>query len=270
MDEKQRKLFDLQLFADDEYDDEEEFDEYEEGDEAGDEDGDQTTTSAQKITLTQDEFNQALEKRLARERTKQEKKLAEIFGTKDLNSAGQYYRAGQMLSQATGKAPQEVLQTLQQRMGQQRQGQPGQQQQGTAPPVDSGLAQELSEIKSVLFQQQQDSVKTVQEKEARKEFGALYDEHRDDIEEMAEERGLSLADAGAIVLRPKLRDLAEERAKTKQQRRKKRQVEGTGEAPPRGEEPSAKLSEAQKRVAQKMRMSYKDYYAQLKELGRVE
>ncbi len=263
-----KRMMDLQMFADADYDDEEtdDADDYEDDETGGGED-DEATNTGQQITMSQEQFQQALDQRLARERTKQEKKLAEIFGTKDLNAAGQYYKAGQMLSQATGKTPQEVLTTLQQRMGQ-RQGQSG--QTGQTAPADTALAQELSEIKSVLFQQQQDSVRTVQEKEARKEFGALYDEHKDDIEEMAEERGLSLADAGAIVLRPKLRDLAEERAKTKQQRRKKRQVEGTGEGPAKGEEPAGKLTEEQKRTAQKMRISYKDYYAQLKALGRVE
>lgn len=264
---EKRKLLDLQLFADDEYEDTE-TEEYEDAETEGDATDEADNDSGQ-VTMSQEEFDQALEKRLARERTKQEKKLAEIFGTKDLNAAGQYYQAGQMLAQSTGKSPQQILQTIQQRMGN-RQGQPqGQQGQPQGQPSDA-LAQELQEIKSVLFQQQQESVKGAQEREAKQEYGSLYDEHKDEIEDMAEERGLSLADAGAIVLRPKLREVAEERARTKQQRRKNKQVDSTGEGPKKGEEPSGKLSESQKRTAQKMGVSYKKYYEQLKKLGRTE
>lgn len=213
----------------------------------------------------QSKINKIIEDRLARHDRKTQKTLKELFGTSDLKTAAQYYKAGQAVAQASGKTPQEVLQ----RLAQQRQ-----QQMGLNPqqqPAGDGVSKEIQEIKDILAVQRETEVREKESTEAKKEFGELYSKHEDDIQDMAEERGLSLVDAAAIVLRPHMSDLYSKRAQTKQEKVRKKRVEGSDESPGgKGVDPASVLSAAQKRAAQKMRLSYKDYYQQLKELGRID
>ena len=203
----------------------------------------------------------AISRIIARERTKTERMLKKLFGTSNLETASQYYKAGQAVTQASGKTPQEVLQRLSKTQQQQ-----GGATQGQVDPV----SQELQEIRDILSSQREEEVRGKEEAAAKKEFGDMFTEHEDDIRDMADERGLSLVDAAAVVLRPHLNDLYSKRAKTKQEVLRKKKVESSDESPGgKSVDPASALSAAQKRTAQKMRMSYKDYYEQLKELGRI-
>lgn len=248
---EERKMY-LQLFAEDEDVDEVFVDEeeLEEGiDESEEEEGEEK--------FSQEDLERVIGARIARERTKWERRMKKLFGTTDLQTAAEYYRAGHAVSRASNKPPQEVIQRV---AG----------QAGVNPPVGGDLGRELSEIRSMLEAQHERESRDAQESEARKEFGTLYDDHYEDIIDMADERGLSLADAAAVVLRPHLSTLYEEKAKARAQSRRSRKVEGTGDAPSKGSNVSSKLSASQKRTAQKMGVSYKDYYTQLKELGRID
>ena len=93
------------------------------------------------------------------------------------------------------------------------------------------LEQRLDRIEGLLEEERTAQILKSQEAEARKEFGSLFDKHREDIEDKAEEMGLSLTDAAAIVLRPYLRDHIEQQARTKQQLQRRKKVEGSGESP---------------------------------------
>lgn len=257
---------DLQLFADDEEEqeeeelEEEEFDEEEEGEEEPEEE-----EQGNVVQMTQEELDQIVEKRLARERKKQEKQLAELFGTQNLEEAAQYYKVGHEVSQAAKKTPQEVLQRLaQQRGGQQTQGQ----QQPAA--VDNELRQKLERLETLFLSEKEQEQQQQQLKEAREEFGTYFDQHRDEIEDMAEERGLSLADAAAVVLRPKLGDIAEQRSQKKSKQRRRKAADTSDGKPASKQSVSGKLTAEQKRTAQKMGLSYSKYYEQLKALGRIE
>lgn len=231
-------------------------------DEETQEEQEEQEETTEEKTFTQEELEAKIKELTWRERTRTEKRLAKLFGTKDLKQAAEYYRAGYAVSQASGQPPSAVLQRL---------NRPG---TGTPPATTTtgypALQQEIQEIKNMLFTQYEQESRAAEEAEAKKEFGSIYDEHREDIEDLADERGLSLADAAAVVLRPVLRDVYEKQVRSKQQYKRGRKVEGTGDAPPKGgEDAGSLLTPEQKRVCQKAGMSYKEYYESLKALGRV-
>ncbi len=268
---KEERKINLQLFAEDddeggdEGDDSDEFDEYKDDEGEGEEEQDDTSSYR-----SQADVDKAIENRLARER----KKLAKMFGVGKLEEAAPYLHAGRAVSQAAGLKPHEVVSRLGQQPQQQQQ-RPYQQgyAQGQQPPAvgDTAVLDRMSKIETLLESEREEKVRTQQEVEAKKEFGKLYDSNRDEIEDKAEELGLSLIDAATIVLRPKLKEHLETRQREKQTIKGKRRVESSSEGPPSGDDDiSGKLTAEQKRVAQKSNLSYKDYYEQLKSLGRVE
>lgn len=260
------RYLDLQLFAEkdpDMMDEELEdiADEYEgtEVDDEGTESTEEVEDDVSDSYRTQEEVDAAIERRLARER----RKLAKALGVEKVEDASEYIMAGQAVSQAAGVKPGEVVSRLNQR-------QKGNQQNQTNTQSESALAKELSELREMVEDDYQQKRIREQSEEARKEFGELFDSHREDVVDRAEELGIPLVDAAAIVLRPHLKETVTSRERKKQATRRKRKVEGSQEAPNRGEDVSAKLSPNQKRTAQKMGLSYKEYFAQLKELGETE
>ncbi len=136
--------------------------------------------------------------------------------------------------------------------------------------TDDSVKREIAEIKELISEERIEKVRSLQEAEARKEFGTLYDKHREDILDKAEELGLSIPDATAIVIRPKLREHVEETTRAKQQFKRNRRVEGSGEGPVKEVDIAAALTPKEKRTAMKMGISLKDYYSQKKELGEIE
>jgi len=203
-----------------------------------------------------------VERRLQRERAIQERRLRKLFGTKDLGEAAALAEAGRAVSTAAGVSPQTVLSRVQQLP-------PAQTARGTNAPDD--IQRQLAEIRELIASERADKSREMQVAEAKKEYGGLYDRYADEVEMAAEDRGLSLVDAAAVVLRPHLRDYYEEQATVRRQVAAKRKVEGSGEPP--AQEGTVDLdrilSTSQKEVAKRMGISLKAYYNQLKELGKA-
>lgn len=219
--------------------------------------------------LTQKQVDEIVERRLARERRKQDKELAKKLGV-PVEQAREYIDAGLSVSQASGLTPAQIRERIkqgQQGPGQQAQGQYQQQQQ--YQPQDD-IKQEINEIRGILSDERAEKVRSQQEQEAKKEFGQLFDDHLEDIEDKAEEYGISLVDAAAIVLRPKIREHVETQTRQKQQTKRKRKVEGGGEAPKSETDITSKLTTKQIETARKMRVPLEKYYKNLKELGEIE
>lgn len=234
-------------------------------DEAGFDDGDEQAEGK----LTQEQVNEIVEKRLARERRKQDKELAKKLGV-PVDQAREYIDAGLSVAQASGLTPAQIRERIkqgQQGSGQQAQGQQQQYQQYN--PQDD-IKQEINEIRGILSDEREQKIRSQQEQEAKKEFGSLYDEHVEDIEEKAEDYGISLVDAAAIVLRPKIREHVENETRQKQQAKRKRKLEGGGDPPAKGEDVASKLTQKQIEVANKMRIPLEKYYKNLQELGEIE
>ena len=220
----------------------------------------ESSQTQEEDVVSQTKIDELIRKVTARERARTEKMLKQMFGS-DLKSAAMYLQAGQAVAKASGKTPQEILQRIQQQGG-----------VGNSAGEDVTVKGDLQEIKELLAGQFAAEVREKEVKSARKEFGELYDEFEDDITEMADDRGLPLVDAAAIILRPHLGKLYEKRTLEKSQKVRKKKVEGGEEAPAtKGAVNYAEvLSPQQKRVAQKMGIPLSKYYAQLKQLGRIE
>jgi hypothetical protein len=209
--------------------------------------------------LTREELQAEIDRNIrqftARERGRQEKQLKDMFGTSDLRQISEGYRAGQLVSQRAGLTPANVLSRL-------ATGIPGQPQAVPQPNpgVPDPTRQDVAEIKNLLFGQAQQTRLQLEEVEATKDFGEHFTRNRDQIADVAEERGLSLADAAAIVLRPHLRTIAADRAKADQDVTRRRKVDGTGDAPgaPTGSAKD-KLSAKELQVAAGMGISPEDY-----------
>lgn len=223
-----------------------------------------TDTGEGEVRMSQQEFDQALERRLARERTQYEKRMAKLFGTKDLNTAAEYYKAGYAVAQAAGKRPGEILQRLQ---GQQTQAGQAYQQ----PQVNDPLYAEIQEVKNMMETQREQELREKESSSAKKEFGKLYDENQADIQDLAEERGLSLVDAAAIVLRPHLKKHYASQTQTKQAVERKRKVAVTGDAPLKGDaDYESKLTPQMKKIARSSGMTPKQYYEMAIKTGLIE
>lgn len=266
--------WDLQLFADDDGEEPETDEDYEappedDYDDYSDDSSEELTEDPETgKTVTQEELNRVIEKRLARERKKQEKQLKETFGTNDLKQAAEYYQAGMAVAQRAGVKPRDVLSRLR---GQQGQGQNPQDQSGYQNQGDEDMREELNEIKNMLATQHQQEMMAKEESAAKKEFGELFDKHREDIVERAEDDGLSLVDAAAVVLRPELKNYYNKRMQSKQENMKKKRVDRTNEGPAKsGEDVGSKLNAEQLRVAKKMGITPKKYYERLKKAGRID
>lgn len=224
----------------------------------------------EKVYRSQAEVDAAIERKLARER----RKIARMFGVKKLEEALPYYQAGHVVSKASGLKPGEVVTRLQ---GMQNPNVYPQQYNPTVTQpgvtVTPQIRQELDEIKSLLAEERTEKARKIQEAEARKEFGnELYEEYADDIEDKADELGISLVDAAAMVLRGKLKDHVAKQHLEQQRTQRRRKIEGTEDpAADKGKKDyDAALSAEQKRVARKMGISLENYYKRLKSLGRVK
>jgi len=226
-----------------------------EDDDAGE--GEETTYRSQ------EEVDQAIERRLQRER----KKLAKMFGVSKLDEISPYVQAGQSVVQASGLTPKEVADRM--AAYRQQQGQQGQTGDQGSAPGNPALDQKLNKIESMIEEDKVTRVRQQQEAEAKKEFGDLYMQNKDDIEDKAEDLGLSLVDAAAIVLRPKMKEHLTEKQRKKQELRSKRKIEGSGGPPTDEKTPSSQLTEAQKKIADRYGIGHDKYYAQMKRRGKI-
>ncbi len=207
----------------------------------------------------QDEIDEKITRRLARER----RKLARLFGTEDMEQAADYAKAGKAVSEAAGLRPGEVVGRLNTTGANQA-------QQGQ-PTTESAVSQEIAEIRKLMETEKATKVRETQESEAKKEFGSLFDEHIEAIEDKAEDLGLSLVDAATLVLRPKLGELYAQRTQAQQQAKRKRAVDSSGEAPAStGLDWRSQMSPEMLRTAKKMGMSPKDYHQHAVETGLIK
>lgn len=211
-------------------------------------------------TISQSMIDKLLDRRLARERAQQEKRLKKIFGTTNLQEAGEYFQAGKAVATSAGVTPRVVLDRL---SGQLPQGTVG----GTASdPVRA----ELAEIRSLLQERDEAEARTAQEEEARKEFGKLYEENRYEIDELAEEKNLTIPEAAAIVLRPHLKSALVRQTTTQKTQRRGAIVSSDAPAKTDGDDGAGKLTPAQLQVARKMGIPPAKYYKRLKEMGKID
>ncbi len=237
-------------------------------------DTDPMVTDSDGNPLTQSQYDAQLRRRLERQERKLErerkKKMEKMFGTSDENEIANYYQAGRAVSERAGAPPRTILDRLRQQQSQQK---PGQQQGVPAPSSmsDNEVLREVRELRETLETERERNVRQKQEQEARDEFGNLFEENRMDIEEYAEDYGLSLTDASAVVLRPHLKNHYKNQTKKQQQTKRNRAVDtGSGSPGKSTPTPSESLTASQKRVAQKMGLSPTQYYNQLKELGQID
>lgn len=234
---------------------------------AGEDGASETSQQEEEEQSPQDDVqavvDRVVNRKFAQWKRRQERELKKIFGTSDLNAIQEAYRAGVSVAQAAGITPRDVLTKLETMTPQQ-----GVDGNMTAP---NNLVQEIQEIKKLVMSQQVQRVMSEQEAEARKEFGNLYDEYRDEIHELAGDRDLSLVDAAAVVLRPHLPKLYQQRLQAQSQNLRRKRVEGSEGAPAASHQDYvAKLTKEQIIIAQKMGLSPKEYAQQLKELGRLD
>ncbi len=216
--------------------------------------------------LTQEDFD----RNIRRKHAQWERKFVRNLGFRNMEEAIPYLQAGRAVSDAAGVTPKEVLNRLDSSKAQSvATGYNQQTQVGGSNVI--GVEQRLGKIEALLEDERTEQLIRSQEVEAKKEFGNLYDKYKEDIEDKADETGLSLVDAAAIVLRPQLREHIEGQTRAKQQSQRRRKVEGSNEPPTSGKvDYQSKLSPAQKETARKTGVSYERYYNQLKRLGKIK
>ena len=222
--------------------------------------------------LTKEEVNEIVQNRLARDRKKRERELAQQLGV-PVEEAKEYIAAGRDVSQASGLTPAQVRQRLAESRAQQsgQYSSQGAVHHGQSAAYPDDVRNEINEIKHLISEERTEKILEKQKNEARKEFGKLYDDFSDDIADMAEERGLTLVEASAIVLRPKLRKHYETQAKAKQQFRKNRRVDSSKEGPVKDTtDYKAALTAKEQSVAQRMGISLEKYYKQKRALNEIE
>ncbi len=217
-------------------------------------------TEEEEQYLTQDDFDRVLKRKHAQ----WERKFARRLGFKSVEEALPYLQAGRVVSEAANMNPSEVVTRV---SGGAQYNQPGAPQ--AVGPGSTQLEQRLDRIEGLLEEDRGAQLLKSQEAEARKEFGVLYEKHRDEIEDKADELGLSLLDAAAIVLRTQLQGHFKAQVSARKQAQRRKKVDSSDGAAASKDDVNIVLTPAQKRVAKRMNISYKDYYQQLKELGRV-
>lgn len=195
--------------------------------------------------------------RLARERGRQEKQLAQAFGTTDLGKISSFYQAGQAVSRSSGTSPSAILARLKGT---------GATVQGGAnsvtPPVAEAdvLRDELTQIKTMLYAQQEERNVANEEEKARGLYGQLYEDNKFDIVDLSTEKGLKLDEAAAILLAPKL-----PKYYTKQQQKKlldeqNRAVEGSDQMPEGvARATTVVLEPLEKEIARRLGLTQKEY-----------
>lgn len=213
------------------------------------------------IQLTQAEIDKMITTRLSRE----QRKLGKIFGTNDLDSVAEYAKVGREIARTTGKKPSEILQKVSGMAGAQNMSGSG------TGVVDESIREELNSIKQILSTTHETRVKEEQVVEVKKEFGVLFEQNKDAIEDYADEKGLSLVDAAAVVLRPKLKQFIESKIHDRQQLAQNRKLTSAGGKPNKdGADYASKLTPEMKRIAQKQNISFKDYYEYAKGSGLID
>lgn len=188
------------------------------------------------------------------------KRLERQLGTSDLEQISEAYRAGMAVAQAAGITPRDVIGRLNNNSA-------GGTTMGAQQP---DVMQELQKLQNLVMGQYQAQAIEQQRAEARKEFGSMFDEYALEIEDMAEERGLSLVDAAAVVLRPHLGQIYQRKLQAQTQNRRKK-VDGSDAPPASGAvDIVSKLTPAQIQVAKAMGLTPKEYAEQLQEMGKLE
>ncbi len=217
------------------------------------------------VYRTQEDFDNALKRRLKRH----ERSIArELGGFNTLEEAKEWVEAGRSVSEASGLTPAQIKMKLEESRMQQANTQTG---QPTYAPHDNEVKRELAQMRELIESDRVEKTRQTQESEAKKEFGTLYDKYREDILDKVEDTGLSVIDAAAIVLRPKLREVAETKVRAQQQVKRSRKIEGSDESPGGGPiDYNAALTPRQKLTAKKMGRTLESYYKRLKELGEIE
>lgn len=265
--ENEQDIYDVDEAVEETYEDHypEEFDEEAEEGQLEEDAYQEPEESEEEVYRTQEDVDRAIKNRLKR----YEKKVAKELGDVSIEEAKEWIEAGRSISQASGLTPAQIKMKLEEQRMQQAQ-QAGNQQYQPQYPQDD-VKKELAEMRSLIEEDRVEKVRRQQEQEARKEFGDHYQKYRDDIEDRAEELGLSLVDAAAIVLRPKLKEITEDRIRSKQQVKKTRKVEDSSEGPDKHQvDFRTALTAGEKRVAQKMGLTLEQYYEQKKVLGEIE
>lgn len=215
-------------------------------------------------TFTQAELDRILTQRLARERNRTRKELAQMFGTDDLRRVVDTYQAGHAVVTASGVTPGEVVARV-------RQQHPQLAAAGRmAAPAGGDIRQELGQIRELLSLDREEKARQVQDAEASKQFGNLYTQRRDEITQLAEERGLSLTEAAAIALTPQLKTHLETQARQQQEARRRKRVESSAEGGSVGdEEVASQLTTKERNVAAQFGMSLAEYHKQKQLTSRV-
>jgi len=236
----------------DDYDDSTDDDEGEVGE-------DSRSKSGAKKPLTVEEVNEIVQDRLARDRRSRDKELAQQLGVSP-KEAREWIEAGRAVSQASGLTPAQIRE----RIAQDRANQGGNNNQQTyqhpaGGGFDPNLRTELEQIKSVLYEDREEKVKQLESERGRKEFGKLFDKYSDDIEDKAEELGLPLDDAAAIVLRPKLREYYSQQAANRAKHKRQRGTVGADDRAVESRSAVSELTPKEKEIAQKMGLTEKEY-----------
>ena len=266
--------WDLQLFADEGFEEGEDVDVVEDDGEENDDAEDlESSEEVQEATISQSELDRIIDRRLARERKRREKELEKSFGTSDMKQVNSFYNAGKLVAERAGRSPEEVVSRLHAQMRGNPKGETAQSSTAhyqTTPEGDAQVQEELREIRELLSHTKEEALQAEKTK-ARKEFGELYNKYEEDILDKSEDDGLSITDAAAIVLRPHLRDYYKTRQQEKQSIKKNKRVESGDGAPPSNDgDFKSKLSKAQMIAAKKMGVPLKDYYLRAKAAGKVE
>ncbi len=236
--------------------------------------------------LTQDEVQKVIDQNFAKWNRRNERQLRKQFGTSNIDEVREIYEAGKAVVERAGVAPSEVVGRLNQQ-GNQAGFQPTPQQRrstfGAQPAAgaqndpavpNQNVMAEIQQLRELIVGRDQAEARKQEEARAKKEFGRLYEEYEMDIEDFAEDRGLSLDEAASIVLRPHLAEYYENRAQTRKQTARTRRVESSDGAEPGGSSTPvdyrAALGPELVRIAKGQGLTPKQLYEKRKAAGKIE
>ena len=247
-------VMELQLFAmpeDEKRDPQDEPDEDDEDlDEEGDEEEEDGAVSGAEID--QEAFDAAFSKAYGKVSHQRDRELKKLFGTSDLSKIAEAFHAGQEVAQAAKVTPQQIRERLR--------------QQGAGPvghpqATPSASNEDIRQIKDMLESQEHMKAREREKAAAVKTFGNIFYSHESDIEELAEDKGLSVNDAAAIVLAPHIKKQTEQQVKAQQKHGRKKRIEGSEEgAQSEKSDYRSQLSQAELNVARQMGVTPKEYY----------
>lgn len=194
-----------------------------------------------------------------------------MFGTQDLGQVREGYMAGNLIAQAGRVSPAELIRRFQQMQKQQQPGSQGQSNQPQANQPSDELQQQIAQLTALVMGQQQEEQKQTQEKEARAEFGdALYEANALAIQEKAEQTGLTLAEAAAVVLRPQLKGILKDQVQKSQAQKSRKRVDKTTGKPASRREGAESLPKELRDLAKSYGMDPEEYYKLAKQTGLIE